>query len=89
MPKMAFPCFDGEHPRIWRDKCYDYFRAFNIRAALWLTMATLHMDGNAAVWLQSYKKRHELGNWPQFIAAVEAEFGADDTSVAASRHCLL
>jgi hypothetical protein len=52
-------------------------------------MATLHMDGNAAVWLQSYKKRHELGNWPQFIAAVEAEFGADDTSVAASRHCLL
>jgi hypothetical protein len=89
MPKMAFPHFDGEHPRIWRDKCYDYFRAFNIRAALWLTMATLHMNGNVAVWLQSYKKRHELGNWPQFIAAVEAEFGADDTSVAASRHCLL
>ncbi|KAK1693348.1 hypothetical protein QYE76_010045 [Lolium multiflorum] len=78
MPKMSFPRFDGEHPRIWRDKCYDYFRAFNISAALWLTTATLHMDGNAAIWLQSYKKRHELGNWPQFIAAVEAEFGADD-----------
>ncbi|KAK1669331.1 hypothetical protein QYE76_057490 [Lolium multiflorum] len=77
MPRMAFARFDGEHPRIWRDKCYDYFRAFNISAALWLTMSTLHMDGNAAVWLQSYKKRHELENWPQFIAVVEAEFGAD------------
>jgi hypothetical protein len=78
LPKMSFPRFDGEHPRIWRDKCYDYFRAFNISATLWITTATLHMDGNAAIWLQSYKKRHELGSWPQFIAAVEAEFGADD-----------
>lgn len=78
MPKMPFPRFDGEQPRIWRDKCYDYFRAFNISATLWLTTATLHMDGNAAIWLQAYKQRHTLSTWPQFIMAVEAEFGGDD-----------
>jgi hypothetical protein len=78
MPKMPFPRFDGTHPRIWRDKCHDYFRAFNINPALWLTTATLHMEGNAAVWLQAYKQRHSLGQWPQFILAVESEFGADD-----------
>jgi hypothetical protein len=78
MPKMPFPRFDGVHPRIWRDKCHDYFRAFSISPMLWLTTVTLHMDGNVAIWLQSYKQRHTLGQWPQFIAAVEAEFGADD-----------
>lgn len=41
------------------------------------------MDGNAAIWLQSYKQCHELRLWPQFISAVEAEFGADD-----QRKCL-
>lgn len=64
MPKMPFPRFDGEQPRIWHDKCYDYFRAFNISATFWLTTATLHMDGNTAIWLQAYKQRHTLSTWP-------------------------
>jgi hypothetical protein len=46
---MSFPRFDGENPRIWKDKCLDYFRLFNINAALWLVSAMLHMDGNAAL----------------------------------------
>lgn len=33
------------------------------------------MDGNAALWLQAYKRRHEVVAWPDFIAAVEAKFG--------------
>jgi hypothetical protein len=78
MPKMPFPRFDGVHPRVWRDKCHDYFRAFNISPTLWVTTATLHMDGNAAIWLQAFRQRHALGPWPTFIAAVESEFGADD-----------
>lgn len=78
MPKMMFPRFSGEHPQIWKDQCLDYFRVFNISPLLWLTTATLHLDGNAAIWLQSYKLRHELSGWPQFITAVEAEFGGDD-----------
>jgi len=30
VPKMAFPRFTGENPRIWKDKCLDYFHIFNI-----------------------------------------------------------
>jgi hypothetical protein len=78
MLKMPFPHINSEHPRVWCDKCHDYFRAFNISLTLWLTTVTLHMDGNAAVWLQVYKQKHELGPWPQFIQAVEAEYGVDD-----------
>lgn len=78
LPKMSCPRFSGEHPRIWRDQCLDYFRVFNISPTLWLTTATLHLDGNAAIWLQSYKQLHELRGWPQLIEAIEAEFGGDD-----------
>jgi hypothetical protein len=61
MPKMPFPRFDGVHPRVWRDKCHDYFRAFNISPNLWVTTATLHMDGNTTIWLQAFRQRHALG----------------------------
>jgi hypothetical protein len=67
-----------KHPRVWRDKCHDYFRVFNVSPMLWVTTTTLHMDGNAAIWLQAFRQRHDIGQWPQFITSVEAEFGADD-----------
>jgi hypothetical protein len=46
MPKLSFPRFDGEHPRVWRGKCHDYFCAFNTSPMLWLTTTALHMDHN-------------------------------------------
>lgn len=76
--KTSFPKFDGSYPRIWRDKCLDYFKACNTSPAMWLTAATLHLEGNTAHWYQSYKLRNEVQNWPQFITAVEAKFGVND-----------
>jgi len=35
------------------------------------------MDGNAAKWLQVYKKKHGLGSWTSFMAAVEQKFGVN------------
>jgi hypothetical protein len=78
LPKMSFPRFNGEQPRIWRDKCMDYFRIFNIHASLWVTSASIHMEGNAALWLYAYKLRHQLQDWLPFINAVEEKFGASD-----------
>jgi hypothetical protein len=34
--KMSFPKFSGDHPKIWKDKCLDYFRLFNVNPSLWL-----------------------------------------------------
>lgn len=45
---------------------------------MWATAASLNMEGNAEKWLQVYKRRCGLGNWEQFIAAVEQKFGAYD-----------
>jgi len=56
----------------------DYFELCNIDEAFWATAAALNMDGNAAKWLQVYKKQHGLGDWNTFISAVEKKFGAND-----------
>jgi hypothetical protein len=76
--KMSFPRFDGTHPRIWKDKCLDYFRLFNVNPSLWLVSCKLHMEGNAALWLKAYRLRQEIPTWTALMVAVEEKFGADD-----------
>nr|XP_051190460.1 uncharacterized protein LOC127303801 [Lolium perenne] len=76
--KIHFPSFSGEFPRIWRDKCLDYFRVCNVHPTMWLTAATMHLEGNAAHWYQAYKLKHTVQGWPDFISAVEAKFGIHD-----------
>jgi hypothetical protein len=78
LPKMSFPKFTSENPRIWIDKCYDYFHIFNIPECMWTIAASLHMEENVAKWLHVYKLKVRLGNWRAFVAVVEEKFGAFD-----------
>ena len=77
-PKMSCPTFDGTNPRIWKSKCVDYFTLCNIDEAFWTIAASLSMDGNAAKWLQVYKKKYGLGDWDSFMTVVEQKFGVHD-----------
>jgi hypothetical protein len=76
LPKMSFPRFNGENPRIWKDKCLDYFHIFSLPEALWLPTATMFMYDNATRWLQVYKLKQGLTIWTTFIAAMEEQFGS-------------
>jgi len=78
VPKMSFPLFTGEHPKIWKDKCLNYFSLCNVPESMWTIAASMHMDGPASKWLQVYKLRNGLGSWAEFIAAVEDQFGSYD-----------
>jgi len=42
------------------------------------TFASLHIDDNAAKWLQVYKRQHGLADWQTFIDVVEEKFGASN-----------
>jgi hypothetical protein len=75
---LAFPKFSGDNPRIWIDKCCDYFRIYNIPECMWTTTALLHMDDNATKCLQVYKLNVGLGDWNIFVRLVEEKFGAYD-----------
>ena len=82
LPKMQFPTFDGEHPKIWFDNCENYFTIYTIPDKLWVTAAAMHMQGNAAKWWQAYKQQHTKITWLSFCLAIEQEFGADDYRIA-------
>lgn len=78
LPKMYFPKFDGSHPKIWIDNCANYFSIYSVPASVWLSSATMHLEGNAAKWWQTYKQQHNKITWLSFCLAFEQEFGADD-----------
>jgi hypothetical protein len=46
LPEMSFPRFDGQNPKIWKDKCMDYFTVFNLPPQSWVPTATMHFDDN-------------------------------------------
>jgi hypothetical protein len=56
----------------------DYFKIFNIPECLWMTAASMHIEENAAKWLQVYKVKRGLDGWGAFVAALEENFGAYD-----------
>jgi hypothetical protein len=60
LPKLNFPVFTGEHPRVWRDKCEKYFTMFQIPIHLWAPYATINFKGNAELWLQTYEAHHAI-----------------------------
>jgi hypothetical protein len=52
---MQFPIFTGDNPKIQRDKCEDYFKIFNVPEHRWIISTIMHMEGNAAKWVQVQK----------------------------------
>lgn len=56
----------------------DYFRIFNIPSSMWVTSSSLHMEGNAAKWMQLYKRQKGLDKLAKFIAAAILKFVAND-----------
>jgi hypothetical protein len=44
----------------------------------WVSMASLYMEGNAAMWYQAHKRRHGVQVWSLFMVAVLDEFGQDE-----------
>jgi hypothetical protein len=79
---MYFPKFDGTHPKIWLDNCATYFSIHVVPALVWLSSATMHLEGNAAKWWQAYKQHNPKITWISFCLAIEQEFGADDNRSA-------
>jgi hypothetical protein len=70
LPKMLFPSSNGTQPKIWLDKCQNYFNIYQIPKSLWVEAATMHLQDNAAKWWQTYKLTHPSVTWKQFSADV-------------------
>jgi hypothetical protein len=78
LPKMPFPNFAGDNPKIWINKCNNYFAMYSIPKTLWVTSATMHLDENAAMWWEAYKLGNPSVSWQTFCQDVQAKFDSDD-----------
>lgn len=75
LPKMLFPTSNGTQPKIWLDKCLNYFHIYKMSEDLWVEAATMHLQENAAKWWQTYKATNSAVTWQQFCADLQEQFG--------------
>ena len=48
-PQVELPRFDGSNPRLWQDRCEDYFQVWGTPQQLWIQYASARFDGAAAM----------------------------------------
>jgi hypothetical protein len=51
LPKINFPMFDGENPKLRQSRCENYFEMYDVESSVWVRVATMHFEGAAARWL--------------------------------------
>ena len=76
-PKLEFPKFDGQQPRLWKDKCESYFEVYEISDALKPRFAALNFTGLAETWLHTAELRGRFMSWEALHTAVCARFDRD------------
>jgi uncharacterized coiled-coil protein SlyX len=75
LPKIQFPSFDGENPRLWQKRCEDYFHMYSVGPSLWIQVAYMQFTGPASRWVQSVESQLVSLTWDQFAHMVRERFG--------------
>lgn len=75
LPRLDFPHFDGENPKLWKKSCEKYFKIYAIKPEYWVTMATMYFTGNAAGWLQSVEHLVDEMSWDVLCQTITTRFG--------------
>lgn len=76
-PKIDFPWFDGENPKLWLKRCEDYFDFCCIEPSMWVRLSSMHFSEPASRWLQSVEKKLKSSTWYEFCSMVLDRFGRD------------
>jgi hypothetical protein len=77
LPKLDFPKFDGENPKLWIKRSRDYFDMYAVEARMWVRVSTMHFVGAVARWLSSVEESSQLASWSVFCQALLERFGRD------------
>lgn len=73
MPKLNFPHFDGDNPRLFQSHSEKYFAMYDVSASPWLSIAEMHLDGADARRFQSLATL----NWTSFCRLLHDRFRRD------------
>jgi hypothetical protein len=77
LPKMNFPKFEGENPKLWKSRSERYFEMYDVDPSLWVMVALMHFEGPAARWLQSVEHRVCVATWIELCSWIHDRFARD------------
>jgi hypothetical protein len=81
LPKVQFPGFDGDNPKLWQKRCEDYFHMYSVDPSVWIRVSTMHFTGPAARWLQSVEYQLSHVSWTDFGTMIRERFGKDQHAI--------
>lgn len=77
IPKLPFNTFNGEHPRLWRTNCEKYFTMNFVDPSMWVSIASMYLEGLAACWYESIDNTPATASWTAFCQALHIRFDRD------------
>ncbi|PUZ69773.1 hypothetical protein GQ55_2G138300 [Panicum hallii var. hallii] len=80
LPKVPFPIFDGENPKLWISRCEKYFVIYHVDPSMWVKVSVMQFSGAAARWFQAVEKRLAHDSWPDLCKLVLKRFGKEQFS---------
>jgi hypothetical protein len=87
LPKLDFPKFTGDNPKIWKKKCETYFDVFSVPDHLQTKYATLNFTDKAALWLETIEAKGRIERWVDLCHIVFDRWDKDHHSIT-MRHIL-
>ena len=77
LPKVNFPVFDGDQPKVWLRDCLDYFDLYEVDPNSWVRVARMHLVAAAKRWYNSVESQIQDCNWKTFTSLVLNRFGQE------------
>nr|ACR36904.1 unknown [Zea mays] len=77
LPKLPFPAFEGDNPRLWISQCESYFEMYQVDPAVWIRVISMHLSPTVACWFQAIQRRYVELRWPLFCKLLMDRFGRD------------
>jgi transposase InsO family protein len=77
LPKLAFPVFAGDNPRLWISHCEAYFDMYSVDSSAWVRIASMHLSPIVACWFQSVQRKYVDISWPLLCKLLHDRFDRD------------
>jgi hypothetical protein len=77
LPKLPFPVFDGDNPRLWIYRCESYFDMYEVEPEVWVEVASMYLAPHVACWFQSVERKQPSLSWPLLCRLLHERFGRD------------
>jgi hypothetical protein len=75
LPRINFPKFDGDNPKLWKSCCENYFEMYVVDECVWVKVAAMHLEGLTARWLQSVDHHVRVASWSELCSWIHERFG--------------